>query len=161
MKTLIAALIALFLAAPALAGPEEDAVRDTGRQWLSHFKAGDLESLMSLYADNPQVALHGQPKLSGREAVRAYFAPRLKSGPGGTKPDTDFLLLEESIEVRGNTAIAISKYWLTLRTGGNEYKDAGRSLLVYTKGQDGQWRIAHDIDQATPDVTFPAPPEAQ
>ena len=33
---------------------------------------------------------------------------------------------------------------------------AGRSLLVYKK-QDGQWKIAADIDQATPDVAWPAP----
>ena len=47
-----------------------------------------------------------------------------------------------------------SKYWLKAidNETGDTYLDAGRSLLVYKK-HDGQWKIAADIDQATPDVT--------
>jgi uncharacterized protein (TIGR02246 family) len=148
---------ALLLAAgPAVAGPQEDAVRAAGRAWVTAFKGGDLEGLMALYADNAEVALHDQPKLTGRDAVRGYFAGRLK-----TRPDADFLLLEESLEVRGNTALAMSRYWFTLRAGGREFKDAGRSLLVYVKDRKGRWLIRQDIDQTTPDVAFPAPPEAR
>ncbi len=154
MKPLLLAL--LLVATPALAGPKEDAVRAAGREWVAQFKAGNLDALMALYAENPEVALHDQPKLTGRDAVRGYFANRLK-----TPPDADFLLLEESLEVRGNTALAMNKYWFTLRTQGREYKDAGRSLITYTRDRKGRWLIRHDIDQTTPDVKFPAPPEAK
>lgn len=34
--------------------------------------------------------------------------------------------------------------------------DAGRSLLIY-RFEQGQWKIAVDIDQATPDVAWPSP----
>ncbi len=156
MKTLIALALLFAAAAPAAATPAEDAVRAAGRQWLDKFKAGDLDGLMALYTDNAQVALHGQPKLVGRDAVRGYFAGRLK-----TPPDTDFVLLEESLEIRGDTALSMARYWFTLRAGGREYKDAGRSLLVYTRQPDGRWLIRTDIDQASPDVAFPAPPEAK
>lgn len=153
MKALI---LALLITTPALATPEQDAVRAAGREWVTQFKAGNLDKLMALYAPSPEVALHDQPKLTGTAAVRNYFANRLK-----TPPDADFLLLEESLEIRGNTAISMSKYWFTLRTQGREYKDAGRSLLIYTKDRKGHWLIARDIDQTTPDVKFPAPPEAK
>lgn len=160
MKPLFA-LVALILASPALAtpalaSPEEDAVRTAARQWITHFKAGNLDALMVLYTPAAQVALHGQPKLTGIAAVRAYFAPRLAS-----KPDADFLLLEENLEIHGDTAIMTSQYWFTLRTPQAEYKDAGRSLLVYKKSPQGAWLIHRDIDQATPDVSFPPPPEAK
>jgi ketosteroid isomerase-like protein len=154
MKALCLALV--LVATPALAGRQEDAVRAAGREWVTQFKAGNLDALMALYAESPEVALHDQPKLTGREAVRGYFANRLK-----TPPDADFLLLEESLEVRGNTALMMSKYWFTLRAAGREFKDAGRSLVVYTRGPKGRWLIRQDIDQTSPDVKFPAPPEAR
>ena len=61
-------------------------------------------------------------------------------------------------ETHGDIAYIISKYGLkaTDNEAGVVYKDAGHSLLVYKK-QDGQWKIAADIDQATPDVAWPAP----
>jgi ketosteroid isomerase-like protein len=61
-------------------------------------------------------------------------------------------------ETHGEIAYIISKYWLkaTDKETGNTYLDAGRSLLVYKK-QSGRWKIAADIDQSTPDVSWPAP----
>ncbi|WP_416907836.1 MAG: YybH family protein [Polymorphobacter sp.] len=133
---------------------DEAAVRAAARQWITHFKAGDLDALMALYTPTAHVALHDQPILSGLTQLRAYFTPLLTP-----KPDADFLLLEESLEIHGQTAIMTSHYWFTLRTPDSEYKDAGRSLLVYKKSPTG-WLIHRDIDQTTPDVTFPPPPEA-
>jgi uncharacterized protein (TIGR02246 family) len=155
VKAAIAAAL-LLAAAPAFAGPDEDAIRAHGHAWVRAFKAGDIEALMRLYTPDAEVALHGQPKLKGIDAIRGYFTPRLK-----TPPDADFLLKEESLEVHGNLAIFLSRYWFTLRTGGKAVEDAGRSLIVYRKGTDGKWRIRVDIDQASPDVTFPPPPDAR
>jgi uncharacterized protein (TIGR02246 family) len=146
----------LQAAAPAVAGPDEDAIRAHGHEWVRAFKAGDIEALMRLYTPDAEVALHGQPKLKGVAAIRGYFTPRLK-----TPPDADFLLKEESLEVHGDMAIFLSRYWFTLRTGGKAVEDAGRSLIVYRKGSDGRWRIRVDIDQASPDVTLPPPPDAR
>jgi hypothetical protein len=36
------------------------------------------------------------------------------------------------------------------------YRDAGRSMLIYKK-ENGEWKIAADIDQASPDVAWPSP----
>ncbi len=155
MKAALAGLL-LALAAPALAGADEDAIRAHGRMWVAAFKGGDIERLMALYTPDAEVALHGQPKLKGVAAIRAYFTPRLK-----TPPDADFRLAEESLEVDGRMAMFISRYWFTLRIAGKPIEDAGRSLIVYRKGGDGVWRIRADIDQASPDVTFPVPPEAR
>ena len=156
MRALIA-IAALLLAAPAFATPaDEAAIRDHGRQWVMAFKGGDIEGLMKLYTPDAEVALHGQPKLKGIDAIRAYFTPRLKS-----PPDADFLLAEESLVVDGDMAAFMSKYWFTIRTPKGEFKDPGRSLIVYRRGKDGVWRIRMDIDQAAPDVTYPPPPEAR
>lgn len=154
---LLALSAALLLTAPAAASPaDEAAIRDHGRQWVRAFKGGDIEGLMRLYTPDAEVALHGQPKLKGIDAIRGYFTPLLKS-----PLDADFLLAEESLVVDGDTAAFMSKYWFTLRTPKGESKDPGRSLIVYRRGPDGVWRIRMDIDQAAPDVAYPPPPEAK
>ena len=132
---------------------QDGPVRAEGSRWAEYYKAGDLDSLMTLYTDDAVVALHGQPALYGKQAVREYFSTRI-----GTA-DTEFELDYELEEIHGDIAYIISKYWLVAenKETGETYKDAGRSLLVYKRGPDGNWLIAADIDQATPDVSFPSP----
>ncbi len=155
MKALVLAL--LLLATPALATPaDEAAIRAHGAQWVKAFKGGDIEALMALYTPDAEVALHGKPKLKGLPAIRAYFTPLLK-----TPLDADFLLAEESLVVDHDTAVFMSRYWFTVRTPQGEIRDPGRSLIVYRKGTDGIWRLRMDIDQASPDVIYPPPPEAK
>ena len=123
-----------------------------GGKWARYYEQGDLDGLMTLYVDDAIVALHGQPALFGIEAIREYFSTRIG------KADSTFELEYELRETHGEIAYIISKYWLKAvdNETGNTYLDAGRSLLVYKK-HDGQWKIAADIDQATPDVSWPAP----
>ena len=123
-----------------------------GGKWARYYEQGDLDGLMTLYVDDAIVALHGQPALFGKEAIREYFSTRIG------KADSTFELQYELRETHGEIAYIISKYWLKAvdNETGDTYLDAGRSLLVYKK-HDGQWKIAADIDQATPDVTWPAP----
>ncbi len=151
-------LLALFGAsAPSGATPaDEAAIRAHGREWVRAFKAGDIEALMALYTPDAEVALHGQRKLKGLAAIRAYFTPILE-----TPPAADFHLAEESLVVAGKQAFFLSKYWFTLHAAKGDIRDAGRSLIVYQQGDDGIWRLRIDIDQAAPDVTYPVPVEAK
>ena len=151
----VACVISLAFLAACSSGVAETGgpVRAEGSRWAEYYKAGDLESLMTLYTDDVVVALHGQPALYGKDAVREYFSTRIG------KADTEFELDYELEEIHGDIAYIISKYWLvaTNRDTGTTYRDAGRSLLVYKRNVGGDWLIAADIDQATPDVGFPSP----
>jgi len=149
---LTAVLAITGISAPAEPDAEANAIEAEGGKWARYYENEDLQGLMTLYVDDVVVALHGQPALYGKEAVRAYFAQRLG------KAESTFELEYEVRETEGDIAYIISKYWLkaTDKATGAVYRDAGRSLLVY-KREDGQWKIAADIDQATPDVTWPAP----
>lgn len=147
-------LTALFTL-PVSAGSQADFETDIaaeGGKWAHYYEQADLEGLMTLYVDDAIVALHGQPALFGIAAIREYFATRIG------KAESVFELDYELRETHGDIAYIISKYWLKAidNETGVVYKDAGRSLLVYKK-QGGQWKIAADIDQATPDVSWPAP----
>ena len=144
--------IASFSVRPAWS-TEDSPIRAEGSLWAHYYQAGDLDSLMTLYVDDVVVALHGQPALYGKQAVRDYFAPRIG------KSHTTFELDYEVVEVHGDVAYIISKYWLRAvdKENGALYKDAGRSMLIYKKNADGRWKIAADLDQATPDVGWPSP----
>ena len=143
---------ALVFASPRSWADFETDIAAEGGKWASFYEQEDLEGLMTLYVDDAIVALHGQPALFGIDAIREYFSTRMG------KAESVFELDYELRETHGDVAYIISKYWLkaTDKRTGQVYKDAGRSLLVYKK-RDGQWKIAADIDQSTPDVTWPAP----
>ena len=151
---LFAALTLLLMSsAPVSAQTDfETEIAAEGGKWAEYYEQADLEGLMTLYVDDAIVALHGQPALFGITAIREYFSTRIG------KAESVFELDYELRETHGDIAYIVSKYWLkaTDNETGVVYKDAGRSLLVYKK-QDGQWKIAADIDQATPDVVWPAP----
>ena len=123
-----------------------------GGKWAQYYESEDLDGLMTLYVDDAVLALHGQPALCGKQAIRDYFAARLG------KAESTFELNYEVRETHGNIAYIISQYWLKAidKKSGEVLLDAGRSLLVY-KREDGAWKIAADIDQSTPDVGWPSP----
>lgn len=151
---LTACAIAYVIAFAGAASADEDSpVRAEGSLWSEYYRAGDLDGLMTLYMDDAIVALHGQPALYGKAAVREYFSTRIG------KADTTFELDYERVDIHGDMAYIISKYWLRAedRETGNVYKDAGRSMLVYRKDSDGRWKISADLDQASPDVGWPSP----
>ena len=148
-------LLSILLSAitvPAAQADFETEIAAEGGKWAKYYEQENLEGLMTLYVDDAVVALHGQPALFGIGAIRDYFSTRIG------KAESIFELDYELRETHGDIAYIISKYWLKAidKETGAISKDAGRSLLVYKK-QDGQWKIAADIDQATPDVTWPAP----
>ena len=145
-------IIMTFVVAGCEARNDFEPLDAEGRKWVNFYEEGDLEGLMTLYKDDAVVSLHGQPALFGKDAIRGYFAPRVGSA------DMEFELEYEVIEVHGNIGYVISKYWLIVKNNknGKRYQDAGRSLLVY-KNENGKWKIAADLDQTTPDVTWPSP----
>lgn len=148
-------LVAVALSACASApAPSKSPLEAQAQAWIDYFKAGDLDGLMTLYMEDAVVALHGQAVLRGVPAIKAYFAPSIG------KTDVEFELEYELLETHGDLAYLVSKYWFTSRdfeSGELVYRDAGRSALVYKKHRDGSWKIALDIDQASPDVAFPSP----
>ncbi len=153
--TVLLILISALSWSPARADDRAD-IEAAAEQWIVVFKAGDIDALMRLYMPDALVALHKQPALRGIEAIRAYFAPAMGIA------EVEFRLEIEEIQVHGDVAHLVSKYWYTSvpLDGGETYRDAGRSALIYKRDTDGRWKIYLDIDQATPDVSFPAPPPA-
>lgn len=136
---------------------ESRSICEHGAEWIKRFKDRDLDALMKLYVEDAVVALHGQKMLEGRDSVKNYFAKSMAA-----VKSVEFELAVERIEIHGDVAHLLSKYWFTsTQPDGRVIQDAGRSLLIYKKDRSekgpGRWKIAFDIDQNSPDIRFPAP----
>ena len=125
------------------------AIEQAAQTWIDRFLGGDLDGLMMLYQPDAYVALHGQPAMRGVDTLREYFRTRV--GLPGAKFEIDI----EEIQVHGDIAHLVSKYWFEMPTAEGTYRDAGRSLLIYKRAGRQGWRIYIDIDQGTPDVVWP------
>lgn len=154
---LIASFFALFGLSSAPPATADDGTvelfEQIGGKWIEHYLAGDLDGLMQLYTDDATVMLHGKPAMRGKTAVRDFFA----AGIG--KSEVTFDIDLEQAEVHGEMAYLISKYWMSVKPHDSDQisYDVGRSLLIYKKNDQGDWKIHADIDQATPDVSWPPP----
>jgi len=147
-------LVAIISSAAATAGDEtKDLFEQIGGKWIEHYLDNDLDGLMTLYTEDATVMLHGKPALQGKPAIQEFFAASM-----GTAEVTFEIDLEQA-EVHGDMAYLISKYWMSIKPHGEEqtFYDVGRSLLIYKKNDQGEWKIHADIDQATPDVSWPPP----
>ena len=151
-KTLLFVSLGLF---PLIGAATNDdavisAIEQAAQRWIELYTDGDLDQLMTLYTEDAIVALHGKPALRGVEQIRNYFAPGLG------KSKVTFEIDIEEIQVHGDTAHLLSKYYLTAEpaNGGEVYRDAGRSLIIYKRNADNEWKLYLDIDQATPDAQF-------
>ena len=75
---LLCLLVLMPIITPGVTANEAaDAIEAEGGKWAHYYENEDLEGLMTLYVDDVVVALHGQPALYGKAAVRDYFAARL------------------------------------------------------------------------------------
>lgn len=57
--------------------------------WLDAYRAGDLETIMELHAEDAVVhcGCSGAQTITGREALRAYWVDRLRKYPAGSLDD--------------------------------------------------------------------------
>ncbi|RTE94976.1 nuclear transport factor 2 family protein [Bradyrhizobium sp. LVM 105] len=57
--------------------------------WLDAYRAGDIEAILDLHADDAVVhcGCYGAQTITGREAIRAYWIERLRRCPAGTLDD--------------------------------------------------------------------------
>jgi hypothetical protein len=61
----------------------------TAIDWLDAYRAGDLEGILSFYADDASIECEcgGAKILTGREALRVYWDERLRSHPANDLDD--------------------------------------------------------------------------
>lgn len=140
--------LALFAAAPAMAGKAEDDLKAQGDKWNAAYSAGDWAALRRLYTADAWLMTDKAPAAKGVDAIIAYLRRFRDRGAV-----VSFRFEPEDVVAKKPFGFVTAKYWMTaqLPNGAAPIRTAGRSLLIY-KWQRGSWKLWRDIDNTTPDV---------
>jgi len=150
-------LLAVVTACAARPSVEADlkALEAFSTQWRTAYQSGDFDAMADLYEPDAWLMTRDQPARKGRDAILEYFAASRQSGATAT-----IVFEREERTINGDHAFQIARWWLeSPRALGEPVRDSGRSLVIFRRGNDGKWRLWRDIDNNTPDVTFPIPEE--
>jgi uncharacterized protein (TIGR02246 family) len=131
----LACFAGLLFAAPAFAGPGEDASAVVD-QWSATYSANNRDALVKLYA--PDALLFGTTEkmpVRGTEGIRDYFAALDKGGRKNTVQD-------KSVYVLGDDAVVVAGSYDFARKD-QDYKPRPSRYTMLMVKRDGKWVIQH------------------
>jgi uncharacterized protein (TIGR02246 family) len=125
---------------------DEKEIRQLIGTWMAATKAGDLETVLSLMADDVVFLLPGQQSMVGKSA----FAEAAKAMSGKGAPQFDGKSEIQEIKVLGEWAFMWTKLTVVATPpGGKPMTRAGFTLSVLKK-ENGRWVLARDANMLSP-----------
>ncbi len=141
----VVALIASFSAcapAPPDLEAEKAALMQTSREWAQAAASGDVERILSYWADDAMVLPPDQPAVVGKTAIREFVRASLAM-PGFSvtwEPE------QASVASSGNTGYLIERNRFTITdAGGAMLTLHGKGVTVWRKDPNGAWKCVIDI----------------
>lgn len=135
--------LALLLAA-ASPDAEAAAIAAQSERFSQAYVAEDVDTLVSIYAPDGAAGPPGRDFVTGREALRRYW--RVPEGSDVVAHRA----VPERIVVEGRVAWDWGRYEGATIVGGETRPFRGKYLIVWRKGADGVWRMAHDMWNGLP-----------
>ena len=125
---------------------DEQEIRHLVSTWMAASKAGDIETVLSLMADDAVFLLPGQPVMRKTDFA---VAARAQSGEGAPKFDGRSEIQE--IKILGDWAFMWSKLTVIVTPPGGvqPVTRAGHTLSILKK-QNGKWMLARDANMLVP-----------
>jgi uncharacterized protein (TIGR02246 family) len=127
---------------------DEQEIRQLVSTWLAASKAGDVEQVLSLMADDVVFLVAGRPPMR-----KADFAAAARLQAGADAPQFDGISEIQEIKILGDWAFM----WTKLTVVVTPPKDAqpitraGHTLSILKK-QNGKWVLARDANMLAPVV---------
>jgi uncharacterized protein (TIGR02246 family) len=127
---------------------DEEQIRELVQTWMSATKTGDLDTVLSLMADDAVFLIAGHPPMIGKAA---YAAAASQSEPDQERPRFDGRSEIQEIKVLGDWAYMWTKLRVvvTPRGGAQSVARAGHTLTVLKK-HNGKWLLARDANMLSP-----------
>ena len=126
---------------------DEQAIRDAIGAWLRASKAGDVEKMLTMLADDVVFLLPGQAPMRGRDT----WAQRFRAGLLMFRVESNAEV--EEVQVFGDVAYSWVRLSVALHptSGGPPSRASGYTLSVWRKEPDGRWVIFRDANLLTPE----------
>ncbi|NKI93935.1 SgcJ/EcaC family oxidoreductase [Rhizobacter sp. SG703] len=124
---------------------DEAQIRQFVTTWMAATRAGDVDTVLSLVADDVVFLAPGRPPM-GKDEFTAVS--KAQAAPGG--PAVDGVSDIQEIQVLGDWAFMWTKLVVTVTPpGAPPQKRAGHTLTVLRK-EAGRWVIARDANLLAP-----------
>lgn len=132
---------------------DEREIRELVDTWIAATKKGDLETVLSLMADDVVFLLPGRPPMIGKSAFAEAARAQSDQGP----PQFDGTSEIQEIKVLGEWAFMWTKLSVVVTPPGGAppMARAGHTLSILKK-QNGRWVLARDANMLAP-VSSSAP----
>lgn len=125
---------------------DEQEIRQLVSTWMTASKAGDIETALSLMADDVVFLVHGQPVMR-----KADFAAAARAQSGQGAPHFDGSSEIQEIKILGDWAFMWTKLTVVV-TPPNDAPPMTRAghTLTILKRQNGKWLLARDANLLAP-----------
>jgi len=124
--------------------PDEQAIREVVATWDRATRAGDVDALGPLMAEDVVYLVAGRPPMRGRDTFLELA--RSMQGGGSVEPSGEF----EEIRLMGDWAYAIRHLYVAVtQTGAETVRRAGPVLSIFRRESDGRWVLARDANLLT------------
>ncbi|HVY64658.1 MAG TPA: DUF4440 domain-containing protein [Gammaproteobacteria bacterium] len=120
--------------------PTDEAVQKLANRWVEAYNKHDRAALEGLYTDKARLMLHGAPTIAGKAAIGAYWAQDFQAG-------NPLTLLDVTHAVHGIDMILVHGNYQVVDRGDGSRVGFGRFAHIWTRGQDGEWRLDRDLWQ--------------
>lgn len=115
------------------------AIAEASRAFSDAYVRGDTAAIRELYTGDAVLLPPGR-EIQGRDAIARYFAP------GPDRVNLSHAMESSDLRVHGDLAVDFGTWRNTWRIADSEAQSAaGRYLVVWRRGEDGRWRIEHDM----------------
>lgn len=121
---------------------DEQEIRQLVSTWMAATKAGDVEKVLSLMADDAVFLVTGRPPMS-----KSDFAAAGRSQSGAGAPTIEGSSEIQEIKILGDWAFMWQKLSVVVTPPGGaaSIKRAGHTLTIFAK-QGGKWVLARDAN---------------
>jgi len=125
---------------------DEQEIRELVSRWMAASKAGDVDTVLSLMADDVVFLVPGQPVMR-----KADFASKARAQSGQDAPQIDGSSEIQEIKVLGEWAFMWTRLTVVMTppNGAEPMRRAGHTLTILKK-QNGRWVIARDANLLAP-----------
>jgi uncharacterized protein (TIGR02246 family) len=118
---------------------DERAIRDLVATWMKASEAGDVQTVLSLMADDVIFMVPGREPF-GKDAFRAASETMKNARMTGTSDICEIKVLGDWAYIRNYIEITVTP------PGGNAMRRSGYTLSILRKQPDGKWVLWRDAN---------------